>query len=295
MSKNTISLAKWGMQPELSALWMDCFSDTRRGVRYFFANAFRPENCLTLRAGETLAAALYLLPVRLLRDGAPAPAQYIYAAGTRPEFRSRGYMRALLNCAAYLGRRRGDLFSILLPASESLSRYYAACGYEPYFLRRTVTLGRDEAEREAAGPRSYWEVLPDYRAMAALRRAQLRGAAGSALWSPREIAYAAGVNRVYGGNLLCVKTAKGEAYALFRAPEAGVCEVVEWMGPQGALPALLRGLLDRCPADRFRFRLPENSAFAGEGAVAPAGMAKPLREEPLPAGEDAPYLGLPLD
>ena len=69
MSKNTISLAQWGMQPELSALWMDCFSDTRRGVRYFFANAFRPENCLTLRAGERLAAALYLLPVRLLRDG----------------------------------------------------------------------------------------------------------------------------------------------------------------------------------------------------------------------------------
>ena len=72
MSRNIIALAKWGMQKELSALWEECFGEPSRQVKFFFNNAFRPQNCLIYLAEGKLAAMVHLLPSWVLWNGRAA-------------------------------------------------------------------------------------------------------------------------------------------------------------------------------------------------------------------------------
>lgn len=297
MSKNTIALAKWGMQPQLTNLWMECFEDTPRGTKYFFNNAFQPRECLVYLADGDLAAAVYLLPAELSFQGKSITAHYIYAAGTRKKYRSRGYMRALLNCAAYLGTRRGEGYSFLLPANEGLYQYYAANGYIPYFRQRVVRFSRDEIYQEGASS-SYWKVLPDYTKMAQLRAEYLFPNSGSVLWSPKALAYAAGIQRIYGGKLLCIQGKGGFAYALCRKLGDGSCEVVECMCSEEAFSALATLICQEFPADFYQFRLPCGGLCSGKGEPSWFGMVKPLNDtmqENLLAMSKDPFLGLPLD
>ena len=298
MGRNTIALAKWGMQKELSALWEECFGEPSRQVKFFFNNAFQPQNCLIYLAEGKLAAMVHLLPSWVLWNGRAAQAHYIYAAATKPEYRSNGYMRALLNCAAYIGRRRGDEFSFLLPANRSLYNYYASAGYFHLFELRTLDLDKKQVADFSEGL-PFCPVLPDYRKMGLLRNKLLRGLDGSVIWDSRSIAYADNINRLYGGKLLCTRVGQRLAYALCRGLEGGICEVAEIMSRPDDLPYLLGNMLKNFPAQSYRFRLPnDDKLFPSQGETSQFGMIKPLGRigaEELSGGSNRPYLGLTLD
>ncbi len=298
MGRNTIALAKWGMQRELAALWEECFGEPSRQVKFFFNNAFQPQNCLVYLAEGKLAAMVHLLPSGVLWNGGFVQAHYIYAAATKPEYRSNGYMRALLNCAAYIGRRRGDEFSLLLPANRSLYRYYAAAGYFHLFELRNLELNKEQVADFSEG-RPFCPVLPDYRKMKLLRNKLLSDLSGSVLWDARAVAYADSINRLYGGKLICTRNGQHFAYALCRELEGGICEVEELMSRPEDLPFLLGNLLKGFPAENYRFRLPnDHKLFPSMGEASQFGMIKPLgkrKAEDLLDGAYKPYLGLTLD
>ena len=113
-----IGLAEWKMRAELAQLWQACFHEPRRYPTYFLNNYFRPEDCLVYQVHGKIAAAVYLLPARVVLSDGTAQAHYIFAAGTQPHFRSRGFMASLLAYAALYGTKRGDRYSVVLPAVE---------------------------------------------------------------------------------------------------------------------------------------------------------------------------------
>ena len=97
-----IRTAAPGMERELRCLWQTCFGEPARPVNLYLRNVFRPENCLVSLCGDRVASALHLLPCRIqLPDGKTAPAHYVYAVATFPEFRGRGLVLELLPAVLY--------------------------------------------------------------------------------------------------------------------------------------------------------------------------------------------------
>ena len=148
-----IRTAAPGMERELRCLWQTCFGEPARPVNLYLRNVFRPENCLVSLCGDRVASALHLLPCRIqLPDGKTAPAHYVYAVATFPEFRGRGLVLELLHEAERYGASRGERYSAVLPANEGLIALYAKAGYQPFYTVRQQTVSAGSLGEMAAAP-----------------------------------------------------------------------------------------------------------------------------------------------
>lgn len=291
--------AAHGMERGLRALWQESFHEAARPVNLYLRNAFRPENCLVALCEGKLASAAHLLPCRvLLPGGETAPAHYVYAVATFPQFRGRGLVRELLREAERYGAARGDRFSLVLPADEGLISLYAKAGYLPYCSVQEQTVPA-AALREAAREPAPGRRLASYSALCRARSRFLADRPGSVLWDANAFFYAVESARQYGGRLLTAGEGETLSWALCGAA-GDRCDVVEWMARPAALPELFGLLLRDFPSALYRFRLPAGPtplfpAFASQPR--PFGMAKPLGDAGLPHmdAERPPYLGLSLD
>lgn len=290
-----IGFAGWNMRSELAALWQACFHEPIRYPNYFLNNLFRPRDCLVYRAGGQIAAAVYLLPARLALEGRRAQVHYIFAAGTLPRFRSRGYMASLLACAAICGAERGDEYSAVLPADGPLYSFYEQNGYSDYYRIRVVSVPRIRLQ-ELAAPAPRGRVLISGAELNALRDAALAAQKGSVLWDGRMFRFAAGFAAAYGDRLVCSRLG-GTSYALCRMEPDGACTVREAMAAPGGFAGLAAAILRGAPAETYRFRLPCGCGpFPGEGTEERCGMLRPIGGAALPEpAARAPYLGLALD
>lgn len=289
-----IGPAGWDMRSELAELWQICFHEPKRYPIYFMNNYFRPEDCLTYRISGRIAAAVYLLPARIAPNGAQA--HYIFAAGTLPSFRSRGFMASLLAYAALYGAERGDRYSVVLPASQPLYSFYERCGYFDYYKIRSVPVVRARLE-QLASQSPPGTILARYSELNALRNSFLCRGKGSVLWSDERFRFTVGFGSTYGEELVCSGPEGCRSYAICRSTSEKVCSVREAMASPDGFPGLAAAILKRFPAETFEFRLPPGGGlFSGEGVEERCGMIRPIggtgREE---MAGPAPYLGLALD
>ena len=114
--------------------------------REIYRNVFRDEdtafedllfkNCSqylkVLCDGEDTASMLFLMPVSL-DSQKNIKGAYLYAAATKPEYRKRGYMSALINSIL----NEYD-FILLRPATASLIDYYSKLGFKTIEVRKTA-------------------------------------------------------------------------------------------------------------------------------------------------------------
>lgn len=291
-----IGFAEWNMRPELAGLWQICFQESERYPKYFLNNYFRPRDCLVYQAAGRIAAAVYLLPAKIALGGRTAQAHYIFAAGTLPRFRSRGYMASLLAYAAICGAERGDRYSAVLPASAPLYSFYDRNGYSDFFQVRTVSVPRGRLE-ELAGPAPLGKILASSAELNALRTRALSRERGSVLWSDAMLRFAFGFGAAYGDRLVCARSEGRSSYALCRMEGKDGCTVRETMISRDGFGALAAAILREAPASAYAFRLPAGCGpFSGEGSLERCGMIRPIGgARPLPPGAAAPYLGLALD
>jgi len=289
-----IELAGWDMRPELAELWRVCFHEPKRYPDFFLNNYFRPKDCLIYRISDRIAAAVYLLPARIAPEGAQA--HYIFAAGTLPSFRSRGFMASLLAYAALYGAKRGDKYSVVLPATQPLYSFYERCGYFDYYKIRSVPVTRACLEQLAS-------QLPAGRVLASscelnmLRNSFLSGRKGSVLWSDEWFHFTVSFSSVYGDELVCSGSAGHRSYAICRKADKSTCSVRETMAAPDSFPGLAAAILKRFPAETYEFRLPSGGGlFPGEGLEERCGMLRPIGGTILEKSiAPAPYLGLALD
>ena len=236
--------------PALTALWHTCFGDPPEWIGGFWRQYF---SSITVFTDETRDAMALALPVRWQeRDAA-----YFYAVCTAPAARGQGRCRTLLREAEAYLRAHGCAFALLVPAEESLFRYYAALGYENAFF-----CSHREFHAAAAAP-----AVP----VSAARYAQLR-----AQYAPPHAV-------VYPPQLLALQASLG---CLLEIPGLG-CAAVEQ--PDG----LVRELLSASPqaaADAVAAFLGTEMLTAQCPGDMPFGMAKPLGGAALQRG----YLAFPF-
>lgn len=291
-----ISQAEWEMRSELSALWQVCFHEPKRYPDYFLNNYFRPEDCLVYRVSGKIAAAVYLLPAQIALDGAAVQAHYIFAAGTLPRFRSRGFMASLLAYAAIYGAKRGDRYSVVLPADQPLYSFYERNGYFDYYKIRSVHIPRSRLEQMANGISSV-RVLASSEELNTLRNSVLSRRKGSVLWSSERFHFTAGFGATYGDRLVCSGLVGHRSYAICRKTDDKTCSVRETMISPNGFPQLAAAVLQQAPAEVYEFRLPVGDGlFSGEGTEERCGMLRPVGGTPVEeSAAREPYLGLALD
>ncbi|MCI1964603.1 MAG: GNAT family N-acetyltransferase [Oscillospiraceae bacterium] len=289
-----IELAGWDLRAELAGLWQICFHEPKRYPNYFLNNYFRPQDCLVYRMEGRVAAALYLLPARIAPDGTQA--HYVFAAGTLPEFRSRGFMASLLAYAALYGARRGDKFSVVLPANQPLYSFYEQNGYFDYYKIQSVSIERERLV-QLASPCSSCRVIACASELNRLRNSCLCRRKGSVLWSDKRFHFTMGFGSTYGDELVCSGPMDHHSYAVCRKANDTVCSVREVMTAPGGFSGLAAAVLKRFPAKTYEFRLPPGQGlFPGEGTEERCGMIRPIGGALWePAVVLPPYLGLGLD
>ncbi len=104
----------------------------------FFDAAYADDEALTLSDPDTGAtvSSLLLLPYSMTFCGNTIGVAYIYGAGTLRKHRARGFMSKLMREALREAADRGDTFAALIPARDSLRRYYSRFGFSTVFYSR---------------------------------------------------------------------------------------------------------------------------------------------------------------
>ena len=100
-----------GDEKSLKALWHEVFGDTDVYIDTFFRELYRPGMASVVEEDGKIVAAAYAVPFGAVR--------YIFAVATQPEYRGRGYGRAVVRAAA------GGEPAYLFPASATLRCWYA--------------------------------------------------------------------------------------------------------------------------------------------------------------------------
>ena len=294
-----IASAAPGMERELKQLWMVSFQEESRPVSLFFRMVYRPENCLVYLFRGKVASAVHLLPCSVqLSGGRTVQAHYIYAAATFPEYRGKGLMASLLAYAALYGAGRGQMYSLVLPASDSLYAFYEAAGYLPFFQVDMQTASAQELNAYASSSKSTVRQVPSFAELTRVRNNVLRSRIGSALWTADALFYGERSSHLYGGGLISAGSSSAPSYALYSGGKE--CTVTEWIAEPSGRSALLRLLLDRTPSESYLFRFPAGMQPPLPDLPVqrkPFSLIKPLSGAELPGTEaDAlPYLGLTLD
>ena len=127
-----------GDENSLKALWREVFGDTDEYIDAFFQNVYQPGMASVIEEDGTVVAAAYAVPFGAVR--------YIFAVATRPEYRGRGYGRAVVFAAA------GGEPAYLCPASATLPTAQA-CRFRPF-------VGRSRRRNSARAARCGLTVSP---------------------------------------------------------------------------------------------------------------------------------------
>ena len=243
-----------GQEPQLQALWQLAFGDSAEFLDAFFSQAFFPRRCRCLTEQGRIAAALYWFDTefREQRFG------YLYAIATHPDFRNRGFCRALVADTLECMTREGYDGALLMPQSAPLREMYRKMGFAD-----CCTLSEFDC---SAG-----EAVP-LRPISPAEYARLR----------RELLPPEGVIQE-GANLSCLtlfaSLYAGPDFLLAAAQEKDRLLGLELLGNAAAAP----GILGTLGCTHGRFRMP--------GKDVPWAMFRPLK-----ASAQAPgYFGLVFD
>jgi hypothetical protein len=135
----------------------------------FLESCFAFDRCLLWEQNSIPIAMLHLLPQLIKTHSRDYKAQYLYAAATLPEFRGHGIMRQLMQAAEQDGIENGCEYTVLLPATQSLYKYYSDNGFETAFNVKKAQVTRKELLNLAYGSFTLLQKSQNNKTAAQLR------------------------------------------------------------------------------------------------------------------------------
>ena len=104
-------------------LWERIFTeDTSEFLDYYYSVKAAENDIYVIEDAGEIVAMLHLNPYRMRIEGELYDTHYIVAVATDENYRKKGLMKRLLECAMRAMKRRGEPFTFLMPASESIYR-----------------------------------------------------------------------------------------------------------------------------------------------------------------------------
>ena len=147
-------------------LWEEVFADdTKAFLDYYYYIKTRDNEIYVVEEDGGICSMLQLNPYTVRMEEQEFPSAYIIAVATRKEYRSRGYMGAMLRTCLKDMYKRGFPFTFLMPAAEAI--------YTPYDFRYIYSQDRGTLIREGRGREPYWKNGEDGSASFEVRAAEL--------------------------------------------------------------------------------------------------------------------------
>lgn len=113
--------------PSLKKIWKICFGDEETYIDFFFEERFSSLTGLIFEFDNEIAGGMYLMECSLISNGIKKNGFYGYAIGILPKYRGKGvYAFVQKKLIEYFSKN--DLFFILSPANEKLTRFYKSLG-----------------------------------------------------------------------------------------------------------------------------------------------------------------------
>ena len=121
-----------GDEEHLKTLWQRVFGDLETIIDNFFTTLYTPGMAQVCVCGNVIVSAAYVLKIGdLTSEGRWTPCREIYAYGTDPALRGRGFGDKVLRAA--IAEAEKDGVAVLCPAEPSLFGYYEKYGFKPVF------------------------------------------------------------------------------------------------------------------------------------------------------------------
>lgn len=129
---------------EIREIWRICFpQEDPRYVEYYFKNLYQPENCFIYLLEDKVVSCVIRNIHAVMFNGRALQASMIVGAATLPEYRQRGYMRALLNIVVDACEHT-ELITLIQSEEPSL---YKNFGFRILYKRVQYTFTRDDCKR----------------------------------------------------------------------------------------------------------------------------------------------------
>ncbi len=272
----------------MTAIWHQSFGDENEYIDFFFNRRLPLCDALVSEENGEVVSQLFLMPGNMRISGKIYPSQYIYAAATLPEFRNRGHMAQLIESAKKSAMRSSIDFLALVPGEAGLYNYYSRFGFSKVFTYRKAELSRKLLRSKSAlrsvisspffqEPSLLWSNLPGDRF----------------IWDNGAVQYAIDSHKLADGDAIFTDG----AWSL-PVQEGSAVFVSELCANELSFPSMGRKLLSYYDAERFIFRVPEDSFLSGEkSTVYAGGMLCPLNksaQDGLKVVRSA-YIGLALE
>lgn len=255
-----------GDEPELKALWKAVFEDEDAVIDSFFELLYKPGTAWVFVCGGHIVSAAYVLKLGdFALEGNVRPCRVIYALGTHPEYRGRGFGSRVLKAACDSSNALGRTF--IVPAGQALFDFYKKYGFTAYFNVREVTA--DDPGTNLSGSVTRATV----RGYAALREELLRGTPHIDLDIPA-IEFQKRLCAMYGGGLYYVVSDKSRCAAAVECHD-GAAFIRELIVPSGSRDEAAMLVSRALRVTRYSYRAP----------VRPGEQAQPFAMVSAPAPE----------
>ncbi len=116
-------------------LWEITFKDSPEYVRLVFDTYFDIRHVAYEEREGRIVAALLAVPYEFERNGRRIRAAYLCGLATEPAYRRQGIMKRLMDDVLVRLREEGYTLAFLIPASETLVRYYQIMGWSTAIYR----------------------------------------------------------------------------------------------------------------------------------------------------------------
>ncbi len=112
---------------DILPIWQACFGDSREEIRQFLKILGEDARTYVYREEGTAVSMVTLIPATLYGKGQVWKAAYLYAVGTLPAYRGKGY------CSRLLGQiirdlQEQEILPFLVPSQEDLVPFYEKLG-----------------------------------------------------------------------------------------------------------------------------------------------------------------------
>ncbi len=236
-----------GDEPELKTLWRDVFHHSDDVVDLFFEKLYAPGMAAVYIHDGAIVSAAYVLKLgEYMYGGRWTPCRLVYACGTRPEHRGRGFGGHVVDMAVKAATGSG--LGVICPPEQSLFPYCEKHGFRPMFgvsVQNCTDVGL---------PLNGSAALVSVRGYAALREELLHGQSHIDL-DLRVLEYRESLCRRTGGGFYYIVSdrVRGCAAAEIDGGTANIIELIVPSGSQYNAAALVARAL-RC--ERFAYRAP---------------------------------------
>lgn len=301
---------------DLKTLFRTSFSLEKSEVDFFFENKFNPDNCVVCLKDGKLTSALHMFYNNLIcRNSKKIKAYYLYGAATFPEYRNQGFMTKTINFANNLALKKECEYSILLPANDSLVRFYEKIGYRSFFKTNFLKFTFDKLKRVTDFENFYNKEefknfehnveKFDYLSFEKIRE-KFYNSLYDVCWDEESIKFAMNSNDYYSKrNIKTVLREKSYAICCYE-PESDIIQILEIALADAEdlneLKFLICNILNLMQAKEYIFRVPVGrlnflEEFCDDKKIKNWGMIKSLTCEKINLlnVKNTPYLGLTLD